>query len=708
MKNRLLQLTVIITLFAVSVSAQDKLSQIQNAIHEKGANWIAGENWVSRLSESDFTRLLGAERNNRQLFKAAEIVLPKAAYLPGHLDWRNNDGNWVTSVKQQGKCGSCWSFSATGQVESWWKIFNLKPDSSIDLSEQFLISSGKAGNCKGGNVGAALTYYKKHGIPLESYMPYQATDTLSCDAATAGWESSVVKIPGWGYITQAAGLVDNIKNALMFHPLSVTYTVYEDFSSYTSGVYEHVSGKEKGGHAVLLVGWNDADSCWICKNSWGGNWGENGYFRIKWGQCGIDSDVLFIYDHLMGNTKIQFSESSLSVELQQGAAKRSSVEVINPNADIFEFSAIGLQTAFHSDQFNAWKGKSIWCGDPVKKGYGNHWLQYLDTPVIDLGATASPLLTFKGLWNIEDPAGSEAPWDGWDGWNVWISTDGGSSFNIIQPLFPLYNCQSLWSFGDSDQGWNMGQGIVGWGGKTGGWIDVTFDLKSFKTDQVVIRFAFASDMGFCTEDDSTYNGLFLDDIMIADGQTVLFENNGEDITPFSLSIEGGNEISWLSIGNAAGRIGSGASRILDFDFSAGSLPIGHYSGVVHFITNDTLNTSLHLPVSLNVIEGNSWLDDAVTDKGASGYRLGRNYPNPFNNSTVINYQIPVQGNVSIEVFDMRGRWITTIFNGIRSAGIHEITWNGMNDSFQPVSSGVYFIRFKSNYVILTRKVLLLK
>ena len=72
-------------------------------------------------------------------------------------------------------------------------------------------------------------------------------------------------------------------------PVDACFIVYADFFSYTSGVYQHVSGDVAGGHCVAIVGYNDNPGYWICKNSWGSGWGEQGYFRIAYGECGIES-----------------------------------------------------------------------------------------------------------------------------------------------------------------------------------------------------------------------------------------------------------------------------------------------------------------------------------------------------------------------------------------------------------------------------------
>jgi C1A family cysteine protease len=79
-------------------------------------------------------------------------------------------------------------------------------------------------------------------------------------------------------------------------PLVACYTVYQDFYAYRGGIYRHVSGRRRGGHCVSCVGYNDVQKYWICKNSWGAGFGENGYFRIAYGECGIDSSMDTVED----------------------------------------------------------------------------------------------------------------------------------------------------------------------------------------------------------------------------------------------------------------------------------------------------------------------------------------------------------------------------------------------------------------------------
>ncbi|HEY5013728.1 MAG TPA: C1 family peptidase, partial [Acidimicrobiia bacterium] len=94
------------------------------------------------------------------------------------------------------------------------------------------------------------------------------------------------KISGWIKPTN----IPEMKNIIStIGPTTACFTVYEDFMHYRGGVYRHVAGNQVGGHCVCIIGYDDAVGCWIAKNSWGTNWGEHGFFRIAYGQCGIDN-----------------------------------------------------------------------------------------------------------------------------------------------------------------------------------------------------------------------------------------------------------------------------------------------------------------------------------------------------------------------------------------------------------------------------------
>ncbi len=689
-----------------TASGSDPLPEIKKAIVEKGARWQAGESWVSRLSEEEFRSFCGAVRQPKDLSKAFLIDLPKMKDLPQIVDWRNNSGNWVTPVRNQGSCGSCWDFSAVAQVESWWKIFNANTDSMIDLSEQFILSCSETGSCNGGSIEAALEYVRVTGVPGEACFKYKAVDTLLCSDACPDWQSQAVKIPGWGYVTLAEAIVENIKNAVIRHPLSTTYTVYQDFPFYTGGVYEHVFGEDLGAHAILIVGWNDLEQSWIVKNSWGPFWGESGYFRIKWGDSGIGQFAPFIWDEVTGENALVLSTDRIDVTLAPGESADELITLTYTGSQVLEFAAIDYEVPiiFHPDAFNSWDGMSWWCGDPEIGGYQNHWLQYLDTPPLNLLGTSSPVLEWMGYWSIEDQGGTDPPWDGWDGCNVWTSADGGDNFTVASPVKPAYTANSLWSFGEAEQGWNMGPGIPGWGGKSGGWVQAEFDLSVYKSAETVIRFAFASDMGFCTEDDSSVTGFFVDEITVSDGSSVLFQNDGETGGGMSRKGSGSRKAEWISIENGSGILQPGESHLIDIHIETSSLDEANFEGYIMISTNDTLSPYVQIPIFLN-------LETAVEeDRGVNPESFGllQNYPNPFNTTTVIPYEVAARSEVELSVYDLAGRSVRILVSGAIDAGEYQVTWDGKDSDGSTSVSGLYLVRLRAGDQMMTRKMLLVR
>lgn len=187
-----------------------------------------------------------------------------------------------------------------------------------------------------------------------------------------------------------------------------------------------------------------------------------------------------------------------------------------------------VNPTWHKDDFNAFAGLSWWSGDTLIMGYDNHWLQYLISPSFSLVGATNPTLSFKLKYEVETPAGATAPYDGWDGCNVWISTDGGSTWTVVTPTTPAYNCQSLYSFGEE---FGMGAGIAGWGGSSGGWVPAEMSLSRWiGASNVKLRFAFCSDPAECTLTNPSLLGMFVDNILVMSGTTTLISNDC-DATP---------------------------------------------------------------------------------------------------------------------------------------------------------------------------------
>ena len=271
-----------------SIAWGEELSLLRLEIREKGARWEAGETSMTRLSPEERQRRLGpmptvATEGGPRL--SMEAVPPEMALLteaPASLDWRDNGGNFVTPVRDQGPCGSCWAFAATAALESYILLSNQTPGVDLDLSEQVLLSCGEVGSCAGGSPAKAAAFLQSTGIPLEGCYPYTAADG-SCASACPGWQASTYRVPQWKTLSFDIPTVELLKSGLTHYgPLSTTMVVYDDFFSYRSGIYSRVSGTAAGGHDILLIGYDDPGQYFIAKNSWGTDWGEAGFFRIAY------------------------------------------------------------------------------------------------------------------------------------------------------------------------------------------------------------------------------------------------------------------------------------------------------------------------------------------------------------------------------------------------------------------------------------------
>lgn len=252
-----------------------------SAYNEMQDDVVLGVNKFADLTDSEvkslFTRtapVLGCSKTT--LNNTAKTV----------IDWRAQGA--VTSVKDQGNCGSCWAFSSTGAIEGLYKI---KKGSLVDFSEQQLVDCAggvyQNAGCDGGDMDYAFDYVRDKGIVSASSYPYTGVQG-TCKTLT-----STFKITGCNDVN--ANDNDQLLKALNYGPVSVAVKASNNaFMYYQSGIISSNCGTSSAplDHGVLLVGAgiSNGTSYWIVKNSWGTSWGQNGYVYIK-RNTGIASSV---------------------------------------------------------------------------------------------------------------------------------------------------------------------------------------------------------------------------------------------------------------------------------------------------------------------------------------------------------------------------------------------------------------------------------
>jgi len=217
---------------------------------------------------------------------------------PGTFSWRDVKGqNYVTPVKNQEFCNSCAAFGTLAVVESMARIETKKALNREDteyppeLSEgQLFFKSPGDHNClTGWNLGGALSYLQETGVIPARDFPYNHKSRS--ESLPQGWEKKATII---GKDVTLDTHYDMKKWLSEKGPLISAVQLHIGFLFYKEGVYKPVLEKPLGGHCISVIGYDDGKGAWHCKNSWGTHWGEQGFFWMAYGECGIDSQMIGI------------------------------------------------------------------------------------------------------------------------------------------------------------------------------------------------------------------------------------------------------------------------------------------------------------------------------------------------------------------------------------------------------------------------------
>jgi len=287
--------------------ALDKL--IINKVNNAQSKWVAGDNQVFQGKSTDqVKKLLGWIDNGNQLKYTVSTI---ADNLPTSFDSATQWPNCPTigTIYNQAECGACWAFGAVEAISDRFCIASNGKFSEI-LSFMDMTACGPDDGCEGGDPDDAFGYAQQSGLVTGTCYPYTIPTCPPAQQPCLNFVNTPQCIQQcndsevWStskHFLSTAYDVDSDQNAIMTEimtngPVEACFSVYADFVTYKSGVYQYTTGDYLGGHCIKIIGWGMENSTpyWLCNNSWTTYWGDNGQFKILRGQdeCGIEDQVV--------------------------------------------------------------------------------------------------------------------------------------------------------------------------------------------------------------------------------------------------------------------------------------------------------------------------------------------------------------------------------------------------------------------------------
>lgn len=260
--------------------------------------------WTLELSDAERRALVAmpdelADLDSQAHIPARDLVPPDdSEQQPTSFSWMDRDGvDWMMPVRNQAQCGSCAAFGITGLLEMRVKQDLGEPDLDIDLSDSHCLT------CSGGSCDDGITFAEglatlmALGLPTEACAPYGQGGALgqvqltACDEGCDGVDRGRVYLQEVErfVLPEEMSLADQVavmKKAIAASPLLVRLTVWSDLFQYSGDVYRNADSDPDtalGFHALLLIGWDDTRQAWLVRNSWGADWGNDGYLWLGWG-----------------------------------------------------------------------------------------------------------------------------------------------------------------------------------------------------------------------------------------------------------------------------------------------------------------------------------------------------------------------------------------------------------------------------------------
>ena len=499
-----------------------------------------------------------------------------------------------SSIKNQGPQGACWAFASLGAIESKWMRNN---GVEKDLSENNMLNGHGLFNRyerEGGNARIATVYLSQGKGPiLEEDDPYQEAEQY-IDLPPINWVSEARFFPGQSlypedeldqYITELKKIIKNKS------PVFSTFFINGEYYDENDYTYFCPEGDSVANHAVTLVGWDDniptqadQNGAWIVKNSYGKEFGDEGYFYISYYDSTINSEVAYWPD----------------------------------------------TTKFDQDNFISAHDTLGWMGygwgNPQKEGKVGHAVMKVSLSGAEISKVGTYSVTHSGSLEV-------TVYDDYD--TVTKGITNGISFQNHNVLATASKKASYSGF-------------------------YTLEL-----DQPVYK-----------QEDEVYIDIKYD-----------FSNSNTKLSEYPIPIE-------TVIEDPAS-----GDTLVDPHISEGKYWVGESTSFMY--SDSTLGS---FDPCIKVYGEKIGGSEIVSNQPSSSeFKLAPNYPNPFNPTTTIRYNLPAGSQVQLSVYDIQGNLIKQLINTYKQAGVHEVEWTASK-----VASGVYFYRIKAGNYSEVKKCVLIK
>jgi C1A family cysteine protease len=309
-----------------------KIKHINAVLSQKEITWGAGRTSVSEMSYMEKKKLHGGTLPNlagfeyyvsgiyvKQGYNASNVAPTRNNFVP-EFDWRNRHGkNWVTPVKNQASCGSCWAFAVVGVVEAYTNLY-YNDTLNLDLSEQDILSCSGAGSCNGGYLSPSFEYIRTTGAVSEECFQYDASD-LPC-GNKCSTPAERIKIESHTYFNTYTQTSDDLKKLVIKAPTSFGISSWSHalglMGFKTIQIGDVIEIRDANGGRWVTVSAGDpliGSTAWLLKNSWGtSSWGDEGfgYVVVDW------YDLYHINSVSGGVTSLNYTDSDIVCEDRDG------------------------------------------------------------------------------------------------------------------------------------------------------------------------------------------------------------------------------------------------------------------------------------------------------------------------------------------------------------------------------------------------------